>query len=389
MSPRRLGSSTLLFAALAAIPATLPAQSSIFGVRGLGLPGRPYTAAARATGGSFGLFDGESNLNPAALAFLKVPTGSFVMTPTWRHWESPAGSAELRETRFPLMAFAGPIPGSTVGIGISYGSYADRDFRLTSIDTIQLRGSPVEVMDTVTSLGGLNEIRFAAGAGIGTRTTVGAAFYWITGSNRISAHRSFGDSTYIPVRQSAEVSYQGFGFSVGVVHKVRQNLQVALFARSDGRADVDLDSTGVRDIDLPFTFGAGAQLKPSRRLTVAAHTVYRTWSGANSDLQAQGAPGSENTIELSAGGEFVRNLRRPGALPIRFGARYAQLPFSVAPGDRPHEFGLSLGTGSRFAQDHAAIDVALEHTWRSESSSYSERAFTLVFGLSVRPYGGR
>jgi hypothetical protein len=174
-----------------------------------------------------------------------------------------------------------------------------------------------------------------------------------------------------------------------MVYKARQNLQVALFARSDGHADVDLDSAGVRAIDLPFTFGAGVQLKPSPRLTVAAHALYRTWSGANSDLQSQGAPGAENTVELSAGGELVRNLRRPGTLPIRFGLRLAQLPFPVAADSRPRELGISLGTGSRFAQDRAAIDVALEHHWRSESSSYSERAFTLVFGLSVRPYGGR
>ncbi len=379
----------LLLAALAVLPATLPAQSSIFGVRGLGLPGRPYTPATRATGGSFGLFDGESSLNPAALAFLKAPTGSFTMTPTWRHWESPAGTAELRETRFPLMAFGGPIPGSQVGVGVSIGSYADRDFRLTTLDTITLRGSPVAVMDTISSLGGLNEIRLGAGAVISSRTTVGAAVYWITGSSRLDARRTFSDSSYLPVRQSAELSYQGFGVSLGVVHKLRQNLQVALFARTDGHADVDLDSAGVYTVDLPYTLGAGAQLKPSAHLTLAGHALLRTWSGANSDLLAQGGSGSRNTLELSAGGEVVRNLRRPGSLPLRFGLRYAQLPFAIEPGKRPREFGLSLGTGSQFAQDRASIDLALEHHWRSESSRYSERAFTIVFGLSVRPYGGR
>lgn len=380
---------TLVLAALAVVPATLPAQSSIFGVRGLGMPGRPLTPQTRGTGGSFGLFDGESSLNPAALAALRVPTGSFVMTPTWRHWETPAGTADLRETRFPLMGFAGPIPGTGVGVGVSLGSYADRDFRLTTLDTIMLRGSPVEVADTIASLGGLNEIRLAAGTAVGARTSLGAAVYWITGSSRMDARRSFGDSSFVPVRQSAELSYQGFGLSLGAVHKVRENLQVALFARTDGKADVDLDSAGVYQVDLPWTFGAGAQLKSSGRLTLAAHALYRTWSGANSDLLAQGGAGASNTVELSLGGEVIRNLRRPGNLPLRFGLRYAQLPFPVEPGERPREFGLSLGTGSRFAQDRASVDLAVEHFWRSETSRYSERAFTIVFGLSVRPYGGR
>lgn len=389
MSLPPLAPRALLLAMLAAIPSALPAQSSIFGVRGLGLPGRPLTPATRATGGSFGLFDGESSLNPAALAFLKAPTASFVLTPTWRHWESPAGSAGLRETRFPLVAIGGPIPGTDIGVGVSFGSYADRDFRLSTIDTIILRGAPVQVHDTIASLGGMNEIRLAAGKVFGGRTTLGAAVYWITGSNRLDARRVFGDSTFVPIRQTAELSYQGFGVSVGVVRKVRQNLQVALYARADGHANVDLDSTAVYTVDLPYTLGAGAQLKPSRRLTVAGQALWRSWSGANSDLQARGAPGAVNTLEVSVGGELVRNLREPGALPIRFGARYAQLPFPVEAGARPREIALSLGSGTRFAQDRAGIDLTLEHQWRSESSRYSERALTLVIGLSVRPYSGR
>ena len=59
-----------LAAALPAVPAELSAQSSLFGVRGLGQPGRPVTPRTRATGGSFGLFDGESDANPAAMANL-------------------------------------------------------------------------------------------------------------------------------------------------------------------------------------------------------------------------------------------------------------------------------------------------------------------------------
>ena len=57
----------LLLSALILAPAGAAAQSSQFGVRGLGMPGRPLTARAFATGGAFGLFEGESGLNPAAL----------------------------------------------------------------------------------------------------------------------------------------------------------------------------------------------------------------------------------------------------------------------------------------------------------------------------------
>ena len=76
-------------------------------------------------------------------------------------------------------------------------------------------------------------------------------------------------------------------------------------------------------------------------------------------------------------------------LPLRLGMRYARLPFPVTIGGEPHEFAISGGTGLRFAQDRAGLDLALEQVWRSEGAAYSERALTLVLGLTVRPYGSR
>ncbi len=381
-----LAGRVLLLAALGGAPTILPAQSSLFGVRGLGLPGRPLTAATRGTGGAVGLFDGESDVNPAAMAALDNVTASFVIAPSWRKWESPAGTADLRESRFPLMYVGGPIPGSKVGVGISIGSYADRDFTLTSSDTILLRGAPVGITDTLNSRGGLSEIRVAAGVALGGRTTIGGGVYWITGSSRIDSRRAFSDSSYLAIRQSAELSYQGFGLSAGILHQLSPSVQLAALIRTDGKATIDLDSARAFTVDLPWTVGAGVKIRTSRRISLAAQAVYRTWSGANSDLVAQGAPGARNTMELNIGGEVVRKLRSPSSLPLRWGVRYAQLPFSVLPGGSAKELSVSAGTGMRFAQRRAGIDLAVEHAWRSEGSQYKERAFTLIFGLSIRPY---
>jgi hypothetical protein len=117
--------------------------------------------------------------------------------------------------------------------------------------------------------------------------------------------------------------------------------------------------------------------------------TYRTWSGANSDLLAQGSTGSQNTMEVAFGGEWTRNRRRPLNLPLRFGARYSQIPFPVIEGAKPKEFVASLGSGTRFAQDRAGVDFALEHAWRRESGDYRERSFQLIVGLTLRPYGNR
>jgi hypothetical protein len=383
----RLATVLLLLGLVLAGPAEAVAQSSMFGVRGLGLPGRPLTPRSRGTGGSFGLFDPESDLNPAALTAQAAVTAGFVLTPSRRRWESPGGSSSIRETRFPLMYVGGPVPGTRVGLAASIGSYADRDFRLASTGTETIRGQPVEVTDTLGSLGGLNEIRLAGGVALGSKTSLGGAFYFITGSSRQDARRHFADTAFIAIRQTAELSYSGLGFSLGVTHQLTPAIRLAGLVRSDTRAKVDVDSTHVFNVDLPYTFAAGAQIRGSRRLTVAVSGAYRTWSGANSDLLAQGSVGSRNTFELSAGGEVTRNLRRPTNLPIRLGVRYAQIPFPVAVGGKPKEFGISVGSGTRFAQERGGVDLSLEQVWRSEGSTYKEHAFTLILGLSIRPYG--
>lgn len=382
---------TLALAGLVGIaalePATLVAQSSMFGVRGLGLPGRPLTPRSRATGGSFGLFDPESELNPAAIATQTAVTAGFVLAPSRRHWETPAGTASLRETRFPLIYVGGPIPGSRIGFGISIASYADRDFRLASIDTVNIRGQDIGVTDTLSSLGGMSEIRLATGFQVGKATGIGGGFHFVTGSSRMDARRHFADTSFAPLRQTAELAYHGVGFSLGITHQLTPAVRLAAMVRSDTKAKVDLDSSRAYTVDLPFTFAGAAQIRTSSRLTVALAGTYRTWSGANSDLQRQGAPGARNTLELSAGGEFLRNVRRPSRLPIRLGVRYAELPFPVAVGARPKEFSISAGSGTRFAQERGGVDFTLEQAWRSENSTHKERAFTLILGLSIRPYG--
>jgi hypothetical protein len=377
----------VVLAVMLGLPAVLEAQSSLFGVRGLGIPGRPLTPRSRATGGSFGLFDGESDLNPAALTTLRGVSAGFVLAPSWRRWEAPLGDATLRDSRFPLLTIAGPVPGTRLALGVAVGSYADRDFRLATSDTAELRGVPVAVNDTLSSLGGLSEIRLAAGYTLSARTAVGAAVYWITGSSRLDVRRSFSDSSYQSFGQSAELSYLGVGAALGLTHQLSRNIRLAALVRSDHKAKVDRDSTRVYDVDLPYTFGLGIQVRASRRLSAAVTGIYRTWSGANSDLLAQGGVGARNTMEVALGGEFIRNLRRPGALPIRLGVRYSDLPFPVVTGHRPREYSVSAGTGARFAQDRAGIDFSVEQAWRSEGSPYKERAFTVILGLSIRPYG--
>jgi hypothetical protein len=376
----------LLLAICALFPGVAAAQSSQFGVRGLGAPGRDLSTRAASTGGAFGLFDPESSLNPAALSNQQVLTTTFTALEDYRHVENPAGEKSVRETRFPQLAIVGPIKRFPMALGLSFSNYTSRDFTLVSNDTILLRDVDVPVSDTFSSRGGISDLRAAASYSLQGGWVVGGSVHVITGSNRLTSVRVFEDvdSAYLPARQTSEISYAGVGFDLGMIRNFGSSFAVAAIARSDGRALIDRDSTRVARVDLPYTFGLGFRWKPVPKLELATQGIYRTWSGANSDLIEQGGTGSDNTFQVAIGGELTPDLRRPFRRPIRFGAHYGTLPFPLVPGEQPKEFGVSLGSGARFAQQRAGIDLGLEYVRRS-AGDYKERAFVVTLGVSVRP----
>ena len=374
----------LIVLVLAIVPSAIGAQSSQFGVRGLGFPGRGLGVRAIGTGGGFGLFDPESSQNPAALASVLNLTSVFTISQGFRTVENPAGTASVRDTRFPQLMVAGPVLRFPAVVGFSFSNYTNRDFTLATSATLDLRGVPVNVSDTFSSRGGLNDFRIAGSYRFGTQWAVGGGFHIISGSNRLTSTRVFDDPNLLSSRQRSELSFAGVGISVGVTRQFGPSFAISAVARSDGHVNLDRDSTRVGTIDLPYTVGLGLRWRPSPKLSVAGQTLARTWSGANSDLLALGGTGSQNTIEAAVGAEYTSDPRRPYRRPLRLGVRYATLPFPLLAGQRPREFGVSAGSSVRFAQQRAGVDLALEHVWRSQGP-YSENGFILSFGILVRP----
>ena len=374
----------LLLVLLVAAPAAAHAQSSQFGVRGLGQPGRPFSARTAGTAGAFGMFDGESSLNPAALDGTPTVVAAFTGVQGFRTVENPAGSEALREARFPQISFTGPVRRFPMVLSLSYSTYTNRDFTLATADTLAIREVLVPISDTLSSRGGISDLRFAGSYRVAPGWSVGAAFHVLTGSSRLAFDRTFADDSYSPVSQGAELSYAGVGASIGTMRQLGPTLAIAAMIRSDGHVGVDRDSTRIAQIDLPFSFGLGVRWRPSPRLEVATQGLLRTWSGANSDLLDQGAPGAKNTVELGVGAEFIGDPRRPYRRPLRVGARYGTLPFPILGGPQPKEFAASVGTGARFAQQRGGVDLALEYFKRT-AGEYSENGFLVTVGVAVRP----
>ena len=383
---------SLIFLVSLAMLAAVPAwgQSSQFGINGLGIPGRGLSVRSMAAGGAFGFFDPLSSINPASVNELTQLTAGFSMVGSFRNSSNPGAEESGRDTRFPQFMAGGAIPRSRLALGAYFSNYSDRDFQLASSDTIQLNGLPVGVTDTLTSLGGLSDLRLTVGYRP-TGWSLGAGMHVITGGTRVSLKRVFGDSLYSPVSQRAEISYSGIGFSLGAAKSLGRGVAASAMFRFDGKARIERDSTEVGNVDLPVTFGAALRWRASPRLDVASSISRRSWSSADDDFRALGGTGSRNTFEWNAGMELLSNPRQPANRPIRLGGHYRTLPFPVESGSQPREFGLGLGSSMGFARDprsgmaRAQVDLSVSHLWRSASGGYRERAWLLGVGFSVRP----
>lgn len=392
---RRALSSLVL--ALVVLPGTVSAQSSQFGIRGLGVPGRGLSARSLSLGGSFGLFDGESSLNPATLSTITTASAMFTSVGSWGSATNPVGASTSRDTRFPLMLVAGPIPGQPFAIGASYSLYTDRDFTVVSNGVAAPRGVNVPVHDTLSSRGGIDDLRIGASWRISSTLALGAGFHFIAGSNRLSSRRYWEDTTYRSPVESAELAYSGTGISVGAMWQPTHAIHLAASYRHDGAITVDRDSTGVGQVllptatigvvRLPTTLGGAIRISPSPRISIMASAISRNWSVADSSLVAQGAPGARNSFEFSGGIEVTRDLKRPNKYPLRIGFWNATLPFLLANDPQPSERGFSIGSGRRFAADRGGFDIAVSRVSRSQGSAYTESAWLVTIGLSVRPGG--
>jgi long-subunit fatty acid transport protein len=369
------------------LPAALAAQSSQFGIRGLGYPNSAYSGRARAMGGAAALFDPESGVNPASLAYLTEMTASFSLIGDRRTVESPAGSGNVRNMRFPLFSIASPLRQVPITFGIGVSTYLARDFSSSFRDTVDIRGIPTETIDTLTSVGGISDLHATVVWRIDPRTAVGTAIHAFTGVERITRVRYFQDTGYVSIQESSEVSAAGAGFDVGFIKRLSARLSLAGVLRSDGHLSPRRDSLTATEfpVDLPFSAAFGAQWRPSPRVTFDGQARWQGWGSADADLTAVGSTGANDTWEVGFGGELVRHLDRPARYPIRFGVRHLTLPFPLVTGGHPSETAASVGTGMTFRDGMGGLDASFERVWRSEGSAFTERAWLFSLTASLRP----
>lgn len=360
----------LVLALLAVRPSgRLTAQDSQFGIRGLGTPGKWESVRARSTGGGFAPFDPFSSLTDVALIDMRRMSGSVTGALSRRTVDIGGTQTLLRGTRFPVFVVGGPI-GRRIVIGGGFSTYLDRTFGVSTIDTIVVRGDTVPVRDTVTSDGAVADVRVAVAGRINRWLSLGAGFHLLTGSTRVVATRTFGDTAYRSTTARDQVSYSGEAGSVSALLDLTSSLRLAGWFRADSKLASKIRGKTVAENDLPNSYGAGILWRPGSQFAIAGNAAWRDWTNS--------APNGHNTFNWSVGTE----LGTPGA-GFRLGARGGQMPFGAAP-EAPTEFGLSAGLGKQFSAGRGRIDFGVERLER-KGLALQEQVWTFLLGLTVRP----
>jgi hypothetical protein len=362
---------------------TATAQSSLYAVVGLGFPGRPIGVRARGMGGSIGVVDPGSAVNPATVSQLSRLSATVSSLTSLRNYTIDTLSVDgLQDTRFPYAALAGGITGTPVSFEATYANYLSRTWDVVTSDTVILRGEPVAVDDRIRSDGAVADLRAAVGWFISSKLQLGAGFHILTGSTRERIERDYEDNSYTPLRHDSDISYSGLGWSVGFTGNPISWLRMGVSFRSDGHLDAARDSVAIGRVDLPMTISGGFAAAPVPGLVIASNVTWQSWGDAQEGLTSIGGDATTfNTWDVSAGLEVGGSVGP--RVPIRLGFRYAQLPFSPED-DQVREIDLSLGAGFRFGQGRAAFNASVERVMR-DGGGASERAWQLSFGLSLLP----
>jgi hypothetical protein len=377
---RRMTRLGLVLALVAGGAGEVAAQTSIYGIRGLGFPGRTATARERALGSGLLALDPGSPVNPAAVAGFGGITVVLMGETDFRSYSVNAVDAGgLTSTRFPLGQLGGRIGSSRLSFAVSFAQYTDRSYDLTFTDTLDLRGQAVAFEERTSSRGGVADVRGALGYRLTPSLWVGAGMHLLTGSAKLTLSRTFADTAYRPYRLETEESVGGLGVSAGVIWVPRPLVALGLSVRSDTRAEVTVDSAIVADVDLPVTIVGGVRLTPVPALRWATSVTWRSWSRADADLSGR----AFDTWEVGTGLEFGTAETAGSRIPLRLGVRYATLPFSPTD-DQPREIGISAGLGLVLSGGRGLVDLALERARRTGAGS-AETAWQLSWTVTVRP----
>ncbi len=355
--------------------------------QGFGYPPGEFSTRALGTGGALAQFDPQSAINPASIGASDQPLLFLQYEPEFRRLSTGTATQKTTTSRFPLAIAALPI-GTRATVALSVSTFLDRSWQTTTTRDEIIGGDKTTVTENVRSLGAIDDVRLAASWVPNQFVQFGVGGHVFTGQNRLFFNQTFPDSVhFVAINQLSGLDYTGLAVSAGVVIHPSSVFALALSGRKGGNLHAHSGDTVVATAKIPDRYGAAISFSGIPGAIVSAQVDRDLWSGMNGlgSQEARAVDAWDTGVGLEATGP--RLLER--VVLLRLGARYRTLPF-VAGDSEVRELAFAGGLGLQFSRNRAAFDVTLQHASRSPNSSATigdvrERAYTLSFGLRVRP----
>ncbi len=376
----------LVLAALA--PLSLVAQGNV-STQGFGYPPGQLSTRAEGAAGAFWEFDAQSPINPAAIASDRSVQLHFQYDPEFRTVDANGVHEGSTTSRFPLAMISGPIWGGGA-LALSWSTLLDRTFQVSQTGTIagyNTYNTRDTITNTISSSGGINDIRLTAAWAFGSWLAIGGGFDIYSGENRLVQQVVPTDTILNQFQSSVfknSLSYDGVGASGGLTLRPAKWVGIAgSFRYGGGIAVREGDSAIVAHGLIPARVGGGLLLNPLSGLLLSGRIDWEEWSRLN--LLARGDLEARNGTGWSAGADIEGpKLGSTRYITLRLGVGNRPLPY-VLVGQPIRETDISGGLGFPLLNNRSVLDLSLTHADRTQVLNVNESAYILSVGLTIRP----
>jgi len=374
----------IAFAAMAAAPVVVSAQSSL-SRQGLGYAPGQLSTRAQGAGGSIGEIDPLSLINPAALAYIGSTTLFFQIEPEYNHVVAGTATDNTTEARYPLFAAIVPV-GSSWAFGITSATMLDRTYTTTFDSLIVIAPDTVQSTFVSGSSGSINDLRLAVAWTPNTYIRLGIGGHLMSGNNRVFVGRTFSNNAaFGNFSDSTTIGFDGGAVSGGVQFVAPKWAIASASFRKGGALNATRNDTGLAHAHVPDRLGFSLAYIGIAGSEIAARTSYDKWSSLKGLTPGIAQP--VDAWDTSIGAEIAGpHLGGGQPLMLRLGSRWRTLPYGAGPtNEKVNERTFSGGLGTAFGGGRVTTDLALLHSNRTANLGINERAWTLSIGLGVRP----
>jgi hypothetical protein len=361
------------------------AQSNV-STQGFGYPPGQMSTASMGAAGAMSEFDPISPINPAALVDWGPHAGIHFQTdPEFRTVTSPGGIDHTTTIRFPLLVAAVPIRQDLVA-GVSFSTLLDRSWQTITTDTISVGDTLVQAQNSFRSTGGIEDLAISVGYGPTASVSFGGGLHFYTGQDQVTIIQTFpgsGVSSTAPYTQADLYTYQGFAVSGGVELRPGQNLSLALSGRYGGQLALRRRDTTQTTSSVPPRLGGALRWDGITGLQFGFGVDWEGWS----KMGSLGMPGlgAHDSYTYSVGVNAVGpKFGGDQGVTLHLGAATRTLPFEAV-NTVVRENLITAGLGLPLSFQRAQVDFALQRALRSAPPGYSENAWLLSIGLTIRP----